>query len=143
MRLVRLRLRLALLTMAVLPMALSMALVNAFLGPRRVDLALELLAIMGALSVLLVALTVRMTHQVLRPAEDLERSRADLHRQYELARADTLRDSLTGLGNHRAFQEELDRELESYRRYRVPVALLLIDLDDLRLVNDFRGTRGR
>jgi diguanylate cyclase (GGDEF)-like protein len=46
---------------------------------------------------------------------------------------------LTGLGNHRAFQEELDRELEWYQRYRVPVALLLIDLDDLKLVNDSDG----
>jgi diguanylate cyclase (GGDEF)-like protein len=58
---------------------------------------------------------------------------------YELAREDSLRDGLTGLGNHRAFQEELDRELEWYQRYRVPVALLLIDLDDLKLVNDSEG----
>ena len=59
-----------------------------------------------------------------------------MEQMYELAREDSLRDGLTGLGNHRAFQEELDRELEWYQRYRVPVSLLLIDLDDLKLVKD-------
>ena len=58
---------------------------------------------------------------------------------YERARADALHDALTGLGNHRAFQEELDRQLEFYKRYKVAVALLLIDLDDLKLVNDVDG----
>jgi diguanylate cyclase (GGDEF)-like protein len=46
---------------------------------------------------------------------------------------------LTGLGNHRSFQEELDRQMETYRRHKVPFALLLIDLDDLKVVNDGEG----
>jgi len=58
---------------------------------------------------------------------------------YELARADSLRDGLTELGNHRAFQEELDRQMELHQRYQVPFALLLIDLDDLKVVNDSEG----
>ena len=37
-------------------------------------------------------------------------------------------DGLTGLGNHRSFQEELDRQLDLYRRHQVPVALLLLVL---------------
>ena len=91
---------------------------------------------MVALTLVLAALTVWMSRQILRPAEELERSRGEMRKMYEVAREDSLRDGLTGLGNHRAFQEELDRELEWYQRYRVPVALLLIDLDDLKLVND-------
>lgn len=138
LRLVRLRLRLSLLTMAVLPIALSMALIASALGQRN-EGALGILGVMVALTVLMVALTVWTSRQVLRPAEDLERSRTDIHRMYEIARADSLRDGLTGLGNHRAFQEELDRELEWYARYGVQVALLLIDLDDLKLVNDSAG----
>src|SRR5262249_35158136 len=63
----------------------------------------------------------------------------EMTKMYETAREDSLRDALTGLGNHRAFQEELDRELEWYQRYHVPVALLMIDLDDLKLVNDSDG----
>jgi diguanylate cyclase (GGDEF)-like protein len=127
------------LTMAVLPMAISMALINALLTPMDNGEAINVLLVMVALTLLLIALTVWMSHQVLRPAEELERSRTDLRRMYEVARADSLRDGLTGLGNHRAFQEELDRELEWYQRYKVPVALLLIDLDDLKLVNDSAG----
>ena len=137
LRLVRLRLRLALLTMAVLPMTLSMAIIDATLGGGAQSMGV--LAMMVALTALLVTMTVWMSHQVLRPAEELERSRTDLKRMYEVARADSLRDGLTGLGNHRAFQEELDRELEWYQRYKVPVALLLIDVDDLKLVNDSAG----
>ena len=94
---------------------------------------------MVTLTLLLVGLTVWMTRQILRPAEELERSRTEMRKMYETAREDSLRDGLTGLGNHRAFQEELDREIEWYQRYRVPVSLLMIDLDDLKLVNDSDG----
>jgi len=125
--------------MAIVPMAISMALIDAVLTPMKNAQAMYVLFVMAALTLLLIALTVWMTRQVLRPAEELERSRMDLRRMYEVARADSLRDGLTGLGNHRAFQEELDRELEWYQRYKVPVALLLIDLDDLKLVNDSAG----
>lgn len=135
----RLRLRLALLTMAIVPMAISMAVINAILSPMEHGEQIYILGTMVALTLLLIGLTVWMSRQVLRPAEELDRSRTDLRKMYETARADSLRDGLTGLGNHRAFQEELDRELEWYQRYKVPVALVLIDLDDLKLVNDSSG----
>ena len=139
LRLVRLRLRLCLLTMAILPMALSVTLFRAFFGAAQSAVELQVMVLMFVLTLLLVALTVWMARQILGPAEELERSRTDLRKRYEIARDDSMRDGLTGLGNHRAFQEELDRELEWYQRYRVPVALLLIDLDDLKLVNDSDG----
>ena len=75
----------------------------------------------------------------LQPFDDLARSQAQLEVLYREAREDSLHDGLTGLGNHRSFQEELDRQLELYRRHKVPVALLLIDLDDLKVVNDGEG----
>lgn len=137
--LVRLRLRLALFTMAILPMVLFMTLFKAAVGPGPTAVDAQVLGVMVALTLLLVALTMWMARQVLRPAEELERSRTEMTKMYELAREDSLRDGLTGLGNHRAFQEELDRELEWYQRYRVPVSLLLLDLDDLKLVNDSAG----
>ena len=80
-----------------------------------------------------------MARQVIRPAEELEASRGRLRELYEVARLDALRDALTGLGNHRAFHEEFDRQLESARRYSTPLALVLIDLDDFKLVNDTVG----
>ena len=67
------------------------------------------------------------------------RARADLQGRYQAAVADALRDPLTGLGNHRAFQEELDRQTEHALRYNVAVALVLIDLDEFKLINDNAG----
>ncbi|MDQ2854276.1 MAG: bifunctional diguanylate cyclase/phosphodiesterase [Chloroflexota bacterium] len=69
----------------------------------------------------------------------LVRSRADLQVRYQAAIADALRDPLTGLGNHRAFQEELDSQVEHATRYGVPVSLVLIDLDEFKQINDNAG----
>jgi len=72
----------------------------------------------------------------------LQRSTNDLQARYETALADALSDGLTGLGNHRAFQEELDRQVEQALRYATPLALVLIDLDDFRAVNEALGHVG-
>jgi len=66
-------------------------------------------------------------------------NQADLQVRYEAALADALRDPLTGLGNHRAFHEELDRQIAAALRYEVPLGLLLIDLDEFKAINDGRG----
>jgi diguanylate cyclase (GGDEF)-like protein len=100
------------------------------------------LVLLGGLGLVVIAiggLIVWMARQVLRPAEELEASRGRLRELYEVARLDALRDALTGLGNHRAFHEEFDRQLESARRYNTPLSLVLIDLDDFKLVNDTAG----
>jgi diguanylate cyclase (GGDEF)-like protein len=112
------------------------ALVDRVAAPQ---LPLVLLALLGALSLLMVGITVWMTRQVMRPAVDLANSREQLLELYEAARSDALRDGLTSLGNHRAFQEELDHQLEWLSRYEVPFSLMLIDIDDLKLVNDTHG----
>ncbi len=66
-------------------------------------------------------------------------SRAELEDRYEAAVAEALQDPLTALGNHRAFQEELDRQVEHAQRYGVPVALVLLDLDEFKAINDQSG----
>lgn len=49
------------------------------------------------------------------------------------------RDGLTGCRNHRAFQERLDEEVRRAQRYGRHVALVLIDLDDFKGLNDAFG----
>ena len=58
--------------------------------------------------------------------------------QTELARLATL-DPLTGVLNARFFVERLAQELERIRRYSRPLALLYLDLDDFKVVNDRHG----
>ncbi|MEX2548312.1 MAG: bifunctional diguanylate cyclase/phosphodiesterase [Chloroflexota bacterium] len=134
--LLRMRLRLALLAVGVVPLVGASALLYAISpGP----LPMPFLTIFPVLGLFLLPIVLWLPRHVLRTTEALDRSRTEMRRLYESARADALRDGLTGLGNHRGFQEELDRQLEWYSRYKVPVALLLIDLDDLKLVNDVDG----
>ena len=80
-----------------------------------------------------------LARSVLAPARAIELARAELRDLYERARLDSLIDPLTGLGNHRAFQEELARQVEDARRHGTPLSLLLVDLDDLKRANDQLG----
>jgi diguanylate cyclase (GGDEF)-like protein len=48
-------------------------------------------------------------------------------------------DTLTGLANRRRFRVALTRELERWRRYGVPCALLLLDIDHMKRINDTHG----
>ncbi len=79
------------------------------------------------------------TARIRRHAGALESERTDLREAYDRARLDSLRDGLTGLGNHRAFQEELDVQVATAREEEAPLALLIIDVDDLKKINDRKG----
>jgi len=57
----------------------------------------------------------------------------------ELLRAAADCDYLTGLANRRRFRTALGNEVERWRRYKVPCALLLIDIDFLKRINDAHG----
>jgi diguanylate cyclase (GGDEF)-like protein len=48
-------------------------------------------------------------------------------------------DALTGLHNRRYFHETLAREVSRARRYRRPLSLVVLDLDDFKGVNDRIG----
>jgi diguanylate cyclase (GGDEF)-like protein len=49
------------------------------------------------------------------------------------------RDSLTGLANRRVLDERLEEELDRSRRYGTHLALILVDLDNFKSVNDRHG----
>ena len=90
----------------------------------------------GALAATTVIGLLRVT---LANADRLTAAIADLRDGFDLVRLDSVRDPLTGLGNHRAFQEELDRAAAMARRHNQSTSLLLIDVDDLKRVNDAEG----
>ena len=50
-----------------------------------------------------------------------------------------LTDSLTGLANRRALEDLLDRELTAASRYGSSFAFVMLDLDDLKQINDGQG----
>ena len=48
-------------------------------------------------------------------------------------------DPLTGLANYRRLEEALDAEIKRYNRSRTPFAVLLLDMDHLKKINDTHG----
>ena len=60
-------------------------------------------------------------------------------RSYAEAREQSIRDSLTGAYNHRHFQEVLQRELGRAERVGRPLAVLMLDIDDFKTINDRFG----
>jgi diguanylate cyclase (GGDEF)-like protein/PAS domain S-box-containing protein len=76
----------------------------------------------------------RVTHVVATGIDVTDRSRLE-RRLRHLAD----HDDLTGLINRRRFQEELERHLAQGRRYGMTGALLVLDLDGFKEVNDTHG----
>ncbi len=60
-------------------------------------------------------------------------------RLYEDARSLADRDPLTGFYNHRFLHERLGEEVIRAQRARRPVSVLMLDLDDFKLINDTFG----
>ena len=69
----------------------------------------------------------------------LRRERETAQRHMADLEALTLSDPLTGLGNRRGLERELARTMLRSRRLDHPLALLYMDVDDLKLVNDRFG----
>jgi len=60
----------------------------------------------------------------------------DLH---ETVQRQAVTDELTGLFNHRRFQEVIDLEIERARRFGTGLGLIMLDIDNFKAVNDTYG----
>ncbi len=75
-------------------------------------------------------------HRKLKKAEkEIEQQRAVI----EVQRAHARTDSLTGLPNRRAFDDELARQFKDMEKDETPVSLLFIDVDHFKKFNDQYG----
>ena len=127
--------------MFVIPVALATPVIYALASGDGSHILMPALAIAG-LTLALGGLTIFMAKRILEPAERLDRARVVLEDAYTRARAESLRDALTGLGNHRSFQEELERQWAGSARYHTRLALAIVDLDDFGKVNEAEGHAG-
>jgi diguanylate cyclase (GGDEF)-like protein len=71
--------------------------------------------------------------------ERLSAERNDLAARLEAAEALAERDTLTPTLNRRGFLRELHRTMSEAERYKAPAAVLYIDLDGFKAVNDTHG----
>ena len=70
-----------------------------------------------------------------------EHAAAALHagRAYQAVQLEALTDGLTGLFNYRHLRNRLREETARFRRYRTPLSLLMLDVDDFKQFNDQYG----
>jgi diguanylate cyclase (GGDEF)-like protein len=70
---------------------------------------------------------------------ELERRNQQLQRVNEMLEQLSITDGLTRLHNHRFFQDHLPRAMKRAARTGEPLALILIDIDDFKTLNDRFG----
>jgi diguanylate cyclase (GGDEF)-like protein len=113
---------------------------------RLLALALVGAALWGAVRLRLAALRARKNEELARAYEDVRRIAAELedtNRQLAVAnvrlRALSYSDGLTGVANRRRFDEALEDACNTASSQGEPVALVLIDLDHFKRLNDSQG----
>lgn len=89
-------------------------------------------------NVLLAGVAVDVSEEVAHKAE-LERYHRELEKANDQLRKLAVTDELTGLRNRRAFEERLAMEFSMARRRKRELAILLIDADDFKNINDRWG----
>ena len=71
--------------------------------------------------------------------QELERRHRELNRANEVLEQLSATDGLTGLHNHRHFQAQLAREAKRAERTGASLCIVLVDVDDFKLLNDRLG----
>ena len=71
--------------------------------------------------------------------KELEKTNVELERVNNQLETLATLDGLTGLKNHRAFQERMGEEFDRARRYALPLSLIMVDVDKFKDYNDAYG----
>jgi len=71
--------------------------------------------------------------------QHLTERNSELQRANQVLEQLSITDGLTQLHNHRSFQDHLTREIKRVNRVREPLSLMMIDIDDFKLLNDRFG----
>ncbi|MBC8064769.1 MAG: response regulator, partial [Chlorobia bacterium] len=69
-------------------------------------------------------------------AKELQLQKTQLEKANRRLEQLALTDGMTGLLNHRGFQEELERAYDRHARLGVPLSLVLLDVDNFKQFND-------
>ena len=78
-------------------------------------------------------------HRVIDLEDNLLKTIVELQEENALLRSMALIDNLTGLYNNRFFRLQLETEMARTRRTGLPCCLLMIDLDNFKMINDTLG----
>ena len=78
-------------------------------------------------------------HRVIDLEDDPLKTIVELQEENALLRSMALIDNLTGLYNNRFFHLQLETEMARTRRTGLPCCLLMIDLDNFKMINDTLG----
>jgi diguanylate cyclase (GGDEF)-like protein len=81
----------------------------------------------------------RSRMEIQRANSQLVSQNGELQRVNEVLEQLSITDGLTKLHNHRFFQDHLVREMRRARRTGEPLALILLDIDDFKTLNDRHG----
>jgi diguanylate cyclase (GGDEF)-like protein/putative nucleotidyltransferase with HDIG domain len=98
-------------------------------------------AIMASVTLMLAALWERspfLAAALAGPLLAIALYQRSVHRELEAVRL-ALTDPLTGLGNHRSFQERLQHDLEAAEMGDTTLSLCLLDIDNFKEINDQHG----
>ena len=81
----------------------------------------------------------QLTVELKQAKEKAEKFARELKDANEQLREMAFRDGLTGLYNHRYFQDLMDSELSRSKRYNKSFSLMILDLDHFKKINDEYG----
>ncbi|QMT59831.1 GGDEF domain-containing protein [Legionella sp. PC997] len=115
-----------------LPMFLPLIAYNYWLG----DLDRIILATMFTLFVIMLIITAQFPSKLLQETIQLNKEKDEAMREVQRV---SITDALTGLYNRRYFDERLSEEFKKAKKNRHSINLVLIDVDDFKLINDNYG----